>query len=472
MLDLHPNIFREYDIRGLTATELTPDWVRAFGVALARYFRRCGLDTVLIGRDNRFSSEPIRNLLVDSLTKSGLHVVDIGTVITPQFYFARLHLNIDAGVMITASHNPPEFNGFKIARGPATIYGEEIEKLKNIFAAYIKELNQTLDPKAPNSLPPGNVTEKDVTPAYLDMLAAKIKLGPRPLKVAVDCGNGTASLLAEDFLHRLGCHVLPLYCTSDPTFPNHPPDPVKSAHLKDLIALVQKQGADLGIGFDGDGDRIGVVDDRGNILWGDQLMILFWREILPQHPGTTALVEVKCSQALVDEIKRLGGQPEFTRTGHSLIKARMREIDAIFTGEMSGHMFFADEYYGYDDAFYAAGRLLRILSHADRPLSALLADAPHYHSTAETRIPCADTDKFTIVHKLRSHFLPKYTLVDIDGVRVLFPHGWGLVRASNTQPALVARCEGQTPAALTEISTIMKEALQQFPEVGEFQWEY
>jgi phosphomannomutase/phosphoglucomutase len=266
--------------------------------------------------------------------------------------------------------------------------------------------------------------------------------------------------------------VLPLYCNSDPTFPNHPPDPVKSAHLKDLITLVKEQGADLGIGFDGDGDRLGVVDDQGNILWGDQLMILFWREILPRHPGATALVEVKCSQALVDEIRRLGGQPEFTRTGHSLIKARMREIGAIFTGEMSGHMFFADEYHGYDDALYAAGRLLRILSHTDQPLSALLADAPRYHSTAETRIPCADADKFHVVEKLRHHFRPEYPLVDVDGVRVLFPSGWGLVRASNTQPVLVARCEGKTPADLTQISTVMKQALKQFPQVGAFEWEY
>lgn len=477
MLELHPHIFREYDIRGLAAAELTPDWVRAFGVALARYFRKYGLTTVLIGRDNRLSSQPIRDALAASLTQAGLDVVDIGTVIAPLFYFARLHLHIDAGVMITASHNPPEYNGFKIARGPATIYGSEIEELKNILAAYIKETNQKPTPPAEKEPAaqqpqPGRLIQKDVTLAYLDMLTAKIKLGPRRLKVAVDCGNGTTSLFAEDFLSRLGCRVLPLYCTLDPTFPNHLPDPVKSAHLQDLIALVKEQGADLGLGFDGDGDRLGVVDDQGNILWGDQLMILFWREILPQHPGTTALVEVKCSQALIDEIERLGGRPEFTRTGHSLIKARMRQIGAVFTGEMSGHMFFADEYYGYDDALYAAGRLLRILSHTDQPLSALLADVPHYYSTAETRIPCTDTAKFQVVENLRRCFCTHYPLVDVDGVRVLFPHGWGLIRASNTQPVLVARCEGKTQAALIEISTIMKQALQQFPQVAEFQWEY
>ncbi|HHV56490.1 MAG TPA: phosphomannomutase/phosphoglucomutase [Firmicutes bacterium] len=491
MVAVHPGVFREYDLRGLAATELTPDWVCAFGGALSRYFRRHGLTTVLVGRDNRLSSTPIRDALVAGLTAAGLDVVDIGTVTTPLFYFARIHLNIDAGVMITASHNPPEYNGFKIARGPATIYGEEIQELRRLFAAYIDQLQpaaaragQPAPGAAPATAPgaaahptapaprPGTVRSVDVAPAYLAMLAGKIKLGPRRLKVAVDCGNGTTSFFAAEFLARLGCEVLPLYCESDPTFPHHAPDPVKSANLTDLRALVARSGADLGLGFDGDGDRLGVVDEQGNILWGDQLMILFWREILPRHPGATALVEVKCSQALVDEIRRLGGRPEFSRTGHSLIKARMREIGAVFTGEMSGHLFFADEYYGYDDAFYAAGRLLRILSHTERPLSALLADAPRYYSTAETRVPCPDEDKFRIVAELTRRFKERYNVVDVDGARVLFPEGWGLVRASNTQPVLVARCEGKTPAALAAICAAVQDALAAFPEVGEFEWEY
>ncbi|MGI6603936.1 MAG: phosphomannomutase/phosphoglucomutase [bacterium] len=485
MVKVHPGVFREYDLRGLAATELTPDWVRAFAGALARYFGRYGLSTVLVGRDNRLSSTPIRDALVSGLSAAGLDVVDIGTVTTPLFYFARIHLNIDAAVMITASHNPPEYNGFKIARGPATIYGDEIQELRRIFAGYLEETRPALAragqpapgvpaQKGPNPAADrhGSVRTEDVSSAYLGMLAEKIKLGKRRLKVAVDCGNGTTSFFAADFLSRLGCEVLPLYCESDPTFPNHPPDPTKSANLADLKALVARSGADLGLGFDGDGDRLGVVDEAGNILWGDQLMILFWREILPRHPGATALVEVKCSQALVDEIQRLGGRPEFSRTGHSLVKARMREIGAVFTGEMSGHLFFADEYYGYDDAFYAAGRLLRILSHTDKPLSALLADAPRYFSTAETRVPCPDEDKFRIVAELTRRFKDQYPVVDVDGARVIFPQGWGLVRASNTQPVLVARCEGKTPAALAEISDIMKKALSAFPEVGEFEWEY
>ncbi|NLY50198.1 MAG: phosphomannomutase/phosphoglucomutase, partial [Firmicutes bacterium] len=322
MVKVHPGVFREYDLRGLAATELTPDWVRAFAGALARYFGRYGLSTVLVGRDNRLSSTPIRDALVSGLSAAGLDVVDIGTVTTPLFYFARIHLNIDAAVMITASHNPPEYNGFKIARGPATIYGDEIQELRRIFAGYLEETRPALARH-------GSVRTEDVSSAYISMLAEKIKLGKRRLKVAVDCGNGTTSFFAADFLSRLGCEVLPLYCESDPTFPNHPPDPTKSANLADLKDLVARSGADLGLGFDGDGDRLGVVDEAGNILWGDQLMILFWREILPRHPGATALVEVKCSQALVDEIQRLGGRPEFSRTGHSLVKARMREIGAV-----------------------------------------------------------------------------------------------------------------------------------------------
>jgi phosphomannomutase/phosphoglucomutase len=484
MIAVNPGVFREYDLRGLAATELTPDWVEAFGGALSRYFGRYGLTTVLVGRDNRQSSTPIRDALVAGLTAGGMDVVDIGTVTTPLFYFARIHLGLDAGVMITASHNPPEYNGFKIARGPATIYGEEIQELRRIFAAYVDEMQPAFDRSGrPNpggpapSVPPGpsrrgSVRTENVAPAYLDMLAEKLRLGPRRLKVAVDCGNGTTSFFAADFLKRLGCEVLPLYCESDPTFPHHEPDPVKSKNLKDLRALVTTSGADLGLGFDGDGDRLGVVDEKGNILWGDQLMILFWREILPRHPGATVLVEVKCSQALVEEIERLGGRPEFTRTGHSLMKARMREIGAVFTGELSGHLFFADEYYGYDDAFYAAGRLLRILSNTDKPLSALLADVPRYYSTAETRIPCPDEEKFRIVAELTRRFKEKYPVVDVDGARVLFPEGWGLVRASNTQPVLVARCEGKTPAALAAIAAEMKDALSAFPEVGEFEWEY
>jgi len=452
-------IFRQYDIRGHAVRDLTDDTVRLIGQAFGTYVQEQGTNEVLVGRDNRLSSDRLHKMLLKGLLDSGCHVIDIGLVVTPILYFAREHFGISGGVMITGSHNPPEENGFKLAYGEGTIYGDQIIKLRDMITE--------------NKLRSGSGTleVRDVVDSYLQMLADKIKLGNRTLKVAVDCGNGTASLFAEKILKNWGCEVIPLYCESDGSFPNHHPDPVISTNLVDLKKAVLKNKADLGVAYDGDADRIGVVDDQGNVVWGDKLMCLFWREILAKHPAALAIVEVKCSQALVDEIKRLGGRPVFYKTGHSLIKAKMRETGAVFTGEMSGHMFFADEYYGYDDALYATGRLLRILSQQDKPLSQLLADLPHYYSTAETRIPCPDEKKFQVVNKLVEQFRQQYEVIDIDGVRVLFDDGWGLVRASNTQPVLVARCEAKTEEGLQKICAIIKNAIRQ-QEVGDFDWEY
>jgi len=317
---------------------------------------------------------------------------------------------------------------------------------------------------------PGTVTAHDAAGAYLGMLAEKIEL-KRGLKVALDCGNGTAGPYAMEFLGRLGCEIVPLYCDSDGRFPHHEPDPVRPANLRDLRRAVLDSGADLGVAFDGDGDRLGVVDEKARIVWGDKLMVLFWREILARHPGAVALIEVKCSDLLVEEVRRLGGVPVFTRTGHSLIKARMRELGALFAGEMSGHMFFADEYYGFDDAFYAAGRLLRLVAAADRPLSEMLSGLPAYYSTPETRIPCPDTAKERVVRGIRDAFAATNEVIDVDGARIVFPDGWGLVRASNTQPAIVARCEARTPEGLERIKAALGEALAAHPEVGPVRWE-
>ena len=452
-------IFRQYDIRGHADRDLTDDTVRLIGQAFGTYVQEQGSNEVLVGRDNRLSSDRLHKMLLNGLLDSGCHVIDIGLVVTPILYFAREHFGISGGVMITGSHNPPEENGFKLAYGEGTIYGDQIIKLRDMITA--------------NKLCSGSGTlqVRDVVDSYLQMLADKIKLGGRPLKVVVDCGNGTASLFAEKILKNWGCEVIPLYCESDGSFPNHHPDPVKTANLLQLKKTVLKNKADLGVAYDGDADRIGVVDDQGNVVWGDKLMCLFWREILAKHPEALAIVEVKCSQALVDEIKRLGGKPVFYKTGHSLIKAKMKETGAVFTGEMSGHMFFADEYYGYDDALYATGRLLRILSQQDKPLSQLLADLPHYYSTAETRIPCPDEKKFQVVNNLVEQFRQQYEVIDIDGVRVLFDDGWGLVRASNTQPVLVARCEAKTKEGLQHNCAVIKNAIRQ-QEVGDFDWEY
>ena len=452
-------IFRQYDIRGHADRDLTDDTVRLIGQAFGTYVQEQGTNEVLVGRDNRLSSDRLHKMLLNGLLDSGCHVIDIGLVVTPILYFAREHFGISGGVMITGSHNPPEDNGFKLACGEGTIYGDQIIKLRDMITA--------------NKLRSGSGTlhVRDVVDSYLQMLTDKIKLGGRPLKVAVDCGNGTASLFAEKILNNWGCEVIPLYCESDGSFPNHQPDPVKTANLAQLKKTVLENRADLGVAYDGDADRLGVVDDQGNVVWGDKLMCLFWREILAKHPGALAIVEVKCSQALVDEIKRLGGKPFLYKTGHSLIKAKMKETGAVFTGEMSGHMFFADEYYGYDDAFYATGRLLRILSQQDEPLSQLLADIPHYYSTAETRVPCPDEKKFQVVKNLVEQFRQQYEVIDIDGVRVLFDDGWGLVRASNTQPVLVARCEAKTKEGLQNNCAVIKNAIRQ-QEVGDFDWEY
>ncbi len=453
-----PTIFREYDIRGVVGREITVETAGAIARAYAAYLRERGERSVIVGRDLRDSSPQIRDAVVRALVESGCDVTDIGTVITPVFYFARVHLNIDGGVMITASHNPPEFNGFKLAHGFGTIYGADIQEIRRIAASgeFVSGRGQTV--------------ARDVLPAYRAMLKDKIHLGSRRLRAVVDCGNGTASLIAPDALESLGVDVVRLYCDPDPRFPNHHPDPVQPENLRDLVAAVRRERADVGVGFDGDGDRIGIVDDQGAILWGDLLMVLFWREILPKHPGTVGIVEVKCSQVLFDEIARLGGKPIFYRTGHSLIKAKMKEVGAVFTGEMSGHMFFADEYYGYDDAVYAAGRLLRILSYADRPLSALLADVPRYPVTPEVRVDCSDERKFEVVRALTKQFRARYQVIDVDGARVLFTDGWGLIRASNTQPALVLRAEGKTEAALSQIKRTLEEALCRFPEVGSVNW--
>jgi phosphomannomutase/phosphoglucomutase len=467
---INPTIFREYDIRGIVGFDLTADVAEAIARAYAVYLQRVSSPSpaaaksgqvalpVIVGCDNRESSPWIREAVVRGLVASGCRVADIGTVITPTFYFSRVHYGIDGGVMITASHNPPEFNGFKLAHGFGTIYGEEIQDIRRL-ADHGDQVTGS-----------GSVERRDVAPLYRAMLQEKIRLGSRRLRVVLDCGNGTAGLVAPQVLEGWGAEVVCLYCDSDPRFPHHHPDPVQPANLTDLIATVRRTGADIGIGLDGDGDRIGVVDERGGIIWGDTLMILFWREILPAHPGTVGIVEVKCSQALYEEIERLGGRPMFYKTGHSLIKAKMKELGAVFTGEMSGHMFFADEYYGYDDAVYAAGRLLRILTKTNKKLSDLLADVPKYHVTPEVRVDCPDEAKFGIVGKITAEFKRRFEVVDIDGARVLFGDGWGLIRASNTQPALVLRAEAKTPEALLRIKGVLESELKKFPEVGPVAW--
>lgn len=460
-MNLPSHIFREYDIRGNADEELTSETVRAISLAYGTFLLREGVRKITVGGDIRLSTERIREDVIEGVTSAGIDVVDIGMVTSPLLYWSLFRLDLEGAVMITGSHNPKEFNGLKLAFGKTTLYGDQIQKIRRM----IESDDLVTAPRK------GSVATMDLSEEYLAMLVSKIKLGDRKLKVVTDSGNATAGPLVNRFLREIGCEVIPLFEKPDGTFPNHHPDPTKREYVQDLIETVKREKADVGLGFDGDADRIGVIDDRGEIVWGDILMILFWREILPRYPGTEAIVEVKSSQALVDEIKRLGGKVVWWKSGHSLIKAKMKEMDALFSGEVSGHMFFADEFWGFDDAFYAAGRLLRILSNTDRELSKLLEDVPVYHSTAETRIACPDERKFDVVGHIRDNALKDHEAITVDGVRILYPRGWGLVRASNTQPVIVARVEGKTQKDLAEYSADLKRRILE-AGVEDFTWEY
>ncbi|WP_144933429.1 phosphomannomutase/phosphoglucomutase [Paenibacillus sp. 32O-W] len=465
-LEIPKQVFREYDIRGKAGEQISADFSYLLGAAFGNKAKLAGADKVVVGHDNRKSSPDFHRALISGLHQSDCRVIDIGEVTTPMFYYALEHFKCPSGIMITASHNPGDDNGFKIAMNYSTIYGEAIQELRQAMRMIADKEELPQKHRWKNGL----LQREDIEVPYLSMLRDKIKLGPRKLKVVVDCGNGTASPFAPKALRNWGCEVVELYCQSNPDFPHHHPDPVDPANLADLIAKVKEERADLGIAFDGDGDRLGVVDEQGNILWGDQLMILFWREILPKYPGCQALVEVKCSQALVEEIEKLGGQPIFHRTGHSHIKASMRKLDTPFTGEMSGHLFFRDEYYGFDDALYAAGRLLRIVSQSGKPLSGLYADVPRYCSTPETRIPCEENEKSKIINKVKQYFRGLHETVEVDGIRVLFPDGWGLVRSSNTQPILVLRAEAGSHEGLKRIKAEMEKALRSASGHVQVQW--
>jgi len=446
---MNPAVFKAYDIRGVAGRDFPDDEVEKLGRSLGTYFQAHGYRQVVLARDNRRHSSRLRDAVIKGLTAAGCDCIDIGETITPVFYFAHQHLNLKAGVMITASHNPPQDNGFKVYCGEGTIYGEAIQEVRRILA------------RGEFTTGRGQVAAARVQDNYLDYIAFRIKL-QQGLRVVADGGNGTAGPVAVQLLQALGCQVIPLYCESDPAFPHHHPDPTVVANLVDLRQAVLDNKADLGVSFDGDGDRLGVIDDRGQVIWGDMLQVLFWREIMPGYPGSQAIVEVKCSQTLVDEITRLGGRPFFYKTGHSLIKARMREMGIPFTGEMSGHLFFADEYFGYDDALYAAARLLRIVAGQGRKLSGLLADVPQLPITPEVRVPCPEKQKQAVISGITASFRRQgYEVIDVDGARVVFPHGWGLIRASNTQEVLVLRCEAKSEAELRTIKNKFEEALKE-----------
>ncbi len=443
---LKPTIFREYDIRGIADVDLQDPDVEQLGRGIGTYLARRGARRITLGADVRLSSKRLARALTRGLLASGLEVADIGVAPTPVLYYSVFHLKADGAVMITGSHNPPEYNGFKIMAGHATIYGEQIQQVRRLIEEGDLLAGQ------------GTLRQADVITPYVEEVAGQFAF-PRRIKVALDAGNGTAGPVLHRILQRLNVEPVELFFEMDGNFPNHHPDPTVVENLAALKAAVREQGAELGLAFDGDADRLGAIDERGEVLWGDQLLLIFAREILRRKPGATFIGEVKCSQVLYDEIRRLGGKAIMWRTGHSLIKAKMKETGAELAGEMSGHMFFADRYYGYDDALYAACRLMEIVAHSGRPLSAQWEGLPRMVSTPEIRVDCPDEVKFQVIARVAEEFRGKYEVIDIDGVRVLFPQGWGLARASNTQPVLVLRFEASNEELLGQYRRQVEEAV-------------
>ncbi len=450
------SIFREYDIRGVVGAELTPALAEKIGRAYGSLAVRSGAKAVAVGRDGRTSAMQMREALLKGLLGCGLDVVDIGICPTPLLYYALFTLPVGGGVMITASHNPPQYNGFKLCLGKDSMHGAAIQALK-----------ADIDRGRFESGGPGRVSEHPIIPdymAYMKTSFAGVKADK--LHAVVDCGNGMGGLVGPDALRLLGCRVTGMYVDVDGRFPNHHPDPTVVANLQDLIRKVRETKADVGIAYDGDADRIGAVDEKGDILWGDKLLVLYARDVLKDKPGAAIISEVKASQVFYDDVVKHGGRSIMWKAGHSLIKAKMKEEKAVLAGEMSGHMFFADRYFGYDDAVYASCRLIEILAKAGRPLSTLLADLPPTVSTPEIRVDCPDDVKFQVVEEAKKQLAREHKIIDIDGVRVLFPEGWGLIRASNTQPALVLRFEATSEAALQKIREVVESQVKKYVAGG------
>jgi len=450
------HIFREYDIRGLHQTELTDEAAEAVGRAFATLIAEPGGARVALGRDVRPSSERLARAVERGITAAGLAVERTGVVPTPALYYAVAARGLDGGLQVTGSHNPPEFNGFKMTRRKLPLFGAEIQQMRERIARG--------DLRAAAG---GSGADRPVLDEYRAMLVERLK-SPRGLKVVMDCGNGCAGTVVPEIFERMGHTVIPLFAELDGRFPNHLPDPTVPALLVDLQKAVRTHGADLGIGFDGDADRIGAVDAGGRIVYGDQLLALFARDVLTRVPGAEILFDVKCSQGLIEDIAAHGGKPSMWKTGHSLIKSRLLETGAPLAGEMSGDMFFSEGYFGFDDALFAAGRLLRFVAASGRAFGELVDSIPRYFATPETRLACPDDRKFEVVETLKREFTGRYRVIDIDGVRVEFGDGWGLARASNTQPALVVRFEARSPERLEEIQALFLEPLRRMG-VGEAQ---
>ena len=440
-MNVPKSIFRQYDVRGLVDRELTPDFARALGHAFGSVAAdRLGRAPVIaVGRDNRPSGPALSEGVRRGIAESGGTVIDVGTLPTPALYFGVSALKTDGGLQVTGSHNPPEFNGFKMVLAGEAFHGDDILELWEIIMAERWRSGKGKE-----------TSDGSVLQRYREGIISRHKL-ERPVRVAVDCGNGAGSLVAVSTLQGLGAEVTPLFCESDGTFPNHHPDPTVPENLRDLQTEVRRGGAELGIAFDGDADRIGAVDETGEIIYGDQLLVIFGRDAVRRFgKGTPVIFDVKCSEVLPAALTAAGAQPVMWKTGHSLIKAKMKELKAPLAGEMSGHMFFGGDYLGFDDALFAAARLLEIVSRQPFGLAPLLADLPRTYATPEIRVDCPEEEKFDLVERAAVHYATLYPVNTIDGVRITFPQGWGLLRASNTQPVLVMRFEATDQAKRDE----------------------
>lgn len=462
---MNEKIFREYDVRGVVGRDFDEDFAFSLGRAFGSLLKKVNINTrqVSVGRDGRLSSEALATKIIKGILSTGINVYDIGLCPTPLQYFSIYYLNLDGGVMVTGSHNPPEYNGFKLSIRKETIFGDEIQKLKYI----IQKGEWTEDQDT------GLVEQYDILTKYRDTMVSRFSYlsgkDYRRLKIVVDAGNGTGGIVAPVLLEAMGCEVIPLYCEPNGYFPNHHPDPTVVEYIKDLIKVTKEERADIGVGYDGDADRIGIVDKAGNIVWGDQIMIILSRDIVKKRPGAVIIGDVKCSQLMFDDIQRHGGRPIMWKTGHSLVKDKMRKEGALLGGEFSGHIFIADDYFGFDDALYTTFRLVEIMKISGLGIDELLSDIPHMVYTPEIRIDCKDDMKRAVVERLVHQFkeytlsnsspLPIKGLYDVDGVRVVFEKGWGLVRSSNTQPVIVMRFEAEDEDSLENYRKFMENEL-------------
>ncbi len=463
---VNEKIFREYDIRGVVGKDFSEEFAYQLGSAFGSYLKKQKPDAkkVSVGYDARLSSESLASGINSGIASTGISVIDIGLCPTPLQYFSIHYLNLDGGIMVTGSHNPPEYNGFKLSVGKETIFGDEIQKIKEII----------IKGEAIKSPTQGTVEHYDIVTAYKDFMTKRFSSLSdkkyRKIKVVVDAGNGTGGVIAPSILESMGCEVIQLFCEPDGRFPNHHPDPTVVEYIQELIKTTRESKADIGIGYDGDADRIGIVDPDGNIIWGDQMMVILSRDILQDRPGAIIIGDVKCSQFMFDDIEKHGGKPIMWKTGHSLVKDKMRKESALLAGEFSGHIFIADDYYGYDDALYASFRIVEILKKSGKGIRDLLSGIPKTYYTPEIRIDCPDSQKKRVVEQLVSYSkkyassgkgpVPIKKIFDIDGARVVFDKGWGLVRSSNTQPVVVMRFEAEDEKSLSIYREFFEQELE------------